>query len=221
MAFSDYLHCTVRSVLTVTLYRTARYIPHLQQAELDRERRENKQSKKEGMRGLPGMSFFKGIRGKQAPEVKKEKTSKKPLKSVKMAKMKKSADERSTHYDDERKKGEVRLCILSVLSECSEGSPQKVSICLSVCVTAYVLCLLFSPIPSAPPLFYPFFFHPSLPSYLSLTHPQMSPRGKSLLNSFECFVLESPRDQGLRVLWDQRFDEVSLHDLFRFSCFCC
>ena len=71
------------------------------------------------MRGLPGMSFFKGIRGKQAPEVKKDKPAKKSIKSVKMAKMKKGVEDRSTHYDDERKKGEV-------------GRIHALSVCLSV-----------------------------------------------------------------------------------------
>ena len=36
----------------------------------------------------------------------------------------------------------------------------------------------------------------------------MSTRGKSLLNSFENLLLEAPRDQALRMLWDQRLDEV-------------
>ena len=53
------------------------------------------------------MSFFKGIRGKAAIPDKKEKTVKKPLKPVKMTKVTNNSDERDTHYDDEKKKGEV------------------------------------------------------------------------------------------------------------------
>lgn len=57
------------------------------------------------------MSFFKGIRGKAVVPDKKEKTVKKPLKSVKMTKVSSSTEDRDTHYDDEKKKGEVSLCI--------------------------------------------------------------------------------------------------------------
>ena len=57
---------------------------------------------------------------------------------------------------------------------------------------------------------------------------QMSTRGKSLLNSFECLLLEAPRDQALRMLWDQRLDEVrtsfstpTLCPAFPFPCLPC
>lgn len=53
------------------------------------------------------MSFFKGIRGKAVVPDKKEKTVKKPLKSVKMTKVSSVTEDRDTHYDDEKKKGEV------------------------------------------------------------------------------------------------------------------
>lgn len=85
---------------------------------MERERRENKQSKKEGMRGLPGM-FFKGMRTKTSEkkeiekekkevEKEKEKFEKKSIKMTKMKKAKKTESEgRTSHFDDERKKGEV------------------------------------------------------------------------------------------------------------------
>ena len=70
------------------------------------------------MRGLPGM-FFKGMRTKTSEkkeiekekkevEKEKEKFEKKSIKMTKMKKAKKTESEgRTSHFDDERKKGEV------------------------------------------------------------------------------------------------------------------
>lgn len=77
--------------------------------------KENKQSKKEGARNIPGMSFLKGIRGAMTPaaakkDKDKEKAPKKPLKSMRMNnKTKKIVEEK--YHDDEKKKGEVEICI--------------------------------------------------------------------------------------------------------------
>jgi hypothetical protein len=68
--------------------------------------------KNKGMRNLPGMSFLKGIRGAMNPvgTAKKDKSSTKPLKSMRMNnKSKKIVEEK--YHDDEKKKGEVSLCV--------------------------------------------------------------------------------------------------------------
>lgn len=68
--------------------------------------------KNKGMRKLPGMSFLKGIRGAMTPvaTAKKDKSSKKHLKSTRMNnKSKKIVEEK--YHDDEKKKGEVSLCV--------------------------------------------------------------------------------------------------------------
>ena len=79
--------------------------PYDEKKEMERERRENKQSRKEGMRGLPGM-FFKGMRSKTSDKREVEKDNKKPIKMTKMKK--RESEGRASHFDDERKKGEVQ-----------------------------------------------------------------------------------------------------------------